>query len=281
MNSNLTIVFVTYHSEKKLKKYLNQFKGLFKVIVVENSGNKELIKYEKKFSNIRIIINKKNTGFGSGANLGLSKVKTKYALHIDLDTSLSNKSIKELIFNAKKIQNFAIMGPKIKNFNYNKKHFLKKNVFKNTDEMNFIDGCCLLFNMHQMKKIGFFDNNFFLYFEETDLIKRCIDNSKKVLMINNIKIYHQGRSSSSSKLDSIIEENRNWHYMWSKFYFFKKHYGYLFASLIISKHLSSSLIKFLFFLFKDDLIKKRKYRARLSGCLNGLFLKKAWFRPKI
>jgi len=55
----------------------------------------------------------------------------------------------------------------------------------------------------------------------------------------------------------------------------------LFASLIISKHLSSSLIKFLFFLFKDDLIKKRKYRARLSGCLNGLFLKKAWFRPKI
>ena len=113
MNSNLTIVFVTYHSEKKLKKYLNQFKGLFKVIVVENSGNKELIKYEKKFSNIRIIINKKNTGFGSGANLGLSKVKTKYALHIDLDTSLSNKSIKELIFNAKKIQNFAIMGPKI------------------------------------------------------------------------------------------------------------------------------------------------------------------------
>ena len=126
MNSNLTIVFVTYHSEKKLKKYLNQFKGLFKVIVVENSGNKELIKYEKKFSNIRIIINKKNTGFGSGANLGLSKVKTKYALHIDLDTSLSNKSIKELIFNAKKIQNFAIMGPKIKNFNYNKKHFLKK-----------------------------------------------------------------------------------------------------------------------------------------------------------
>ena len=34
--------------------------------------------------------------------------------------------------------------------------------------MKFVDGCCLLFNMKQMKPVGFFDKNFFLYFEETD-----------------------------------------------------------------------------------------------------------------
>ena len=65
-----------------------------------------------------IIINKKNTGFGSGANLGLKKVKTKYALHLDLDTSFSNKSINKLINKAIQIDDFGIIGPRIQNFKY-------------------------------------------------------------------------------------------------------------------------------------------------------------------
>ena len=211
MNKDLTIIFVTYHSEKRLIKYLKQLKKNYKIIVIENSSNHKLKKDIKKISNAEIIINKKNTGFGSGANLGLKKVKTKYALHLDLDTSFSNKSINKLINKAIQIDDFGIIGPRIQNFKYIDKHFIKKKVFKNTNQMNFIDGCCLLFNMKQMKKIGFFDSNFFLYYEETDLLKRCVDNHKKIYMLNDVKIYHEGRSSSDSKISSFIEENRNWH----------------------------------------------------------------------
>ena len=49
--------------------------------------------------------------------------------------------------------------------------------------MNFIDGSCLLFDMKKIKKIGYFDENFFLYFEETDLIRRCINNNKMFLWL--------------------------------------------------------------------------------------------------
>ncbi len=281
MNKDLTIIFVAYHSEKRIIKYLKQFQENFKVIIVENSKDYSLVKKVKKFSNAKVIINSKNTGFGAGSNLALKKIKTKYALQIDLDTIFSNKSIIDLIKRANQITDFAIIGPFVKNFKYKEEQFIKKKIFKNINQMNFIDGCCLLFNMKQIRKIGFFDTNIFLYFEETDLIKRCVDSSKKVLMIENIKIYHEGRASSSPELNSIIEENRNWHYMWSKFYYFRKHYNYFFAIFKIFHHIVSSIFKILINHIIGNDKKKLIYRARLSGCINAVLLKKSWFRPKI
>lgn len=57
MNNNITIIFVTFYSDKKLLKYLNQFKNKFKVIIIENSQNKKIKLLKNK--NINIIINKK------------------------------------------------------------------------------------------------------------------------------------------------------------------------------------------------------------------------------
>jgi len=281
MNKELTIIFVAFHSEKRIIKYLQQFKKEFKVIIVENSKDYTLVKKIKKFSNTKIIVNKKNTGFGAGSNLALKQVKTKYALQIDLDTRFDNKSIKELVNQANIIKDFAIIGPFVKNFKYKEEQFIKKKLYKNINQMNFIDGCCLLFNMKQMKKIGFFDKNIFLYFEETDLIKRCVDKSKKVLMIDNIKIYHEGRSSSKSQLNTIIETNRNWHYMWSKFYYFNKHYSYIYALKKIIRHLISSIFKILINHIMGNKNKKIIYKARFNGCVNALLLRKSWFRPQI
>ena len=79
MNKELTIIFVAFHSEKRIIKYLQQFKKEFKVIIVENSKDYTLVKKIKRFSNTKIIVNKKNTGFGAGSNLALKQVKTKYA----------------------------------------------------------------------------------------------------------------------------------------------------------------------------------------------------------
>tara|TARA_B110000196_G_C21030173_1_gene607192 strand:+ start:135 stop:980 length:846 start_codon:yes stop_codon:yes gene_type:complete len=281
MNKELTIIFVGFYSEKKIIKYLKQFKKYFKVIIIENSKDYSLVKKIKKFSNAKVIVNNKNTGFGAGINLALKKVKTKYALQIDLDTIFSNKSINDLVEQANKLKDFAIIGPFVKNFKYQEDQFIKRKISKNTNQMNFIDGCCLLFNMKQMRKIGFFDTNIFLYFEETDLIKRCVDKSKKVLMIDNIKIYHEGRSSSSDELIPIIEENRNWHYMWSKFYYFRKHYNYLYAFFKISRHFISAILKILINHITGNEKKKLIYLARFSGCINAMMLKKSWFRPKI
>ena len=139
--------------------------------------------------------------------------------------------------------------------------------------MKFVDGCCMLFNIKIFKKIGFFDENYFLYFEESDLFKKCEKYKKKIFMIDNIFINHKGRSSSESVHNAQIEINRNWHYMWSKFYFNNKHYGYLFAIFNSGRNLISAITKFLFYSLIKNKKRKQIYFARYQGCINSMLLK--------
>ena len=85
-----------------------------------------------------------------------------------------------------------------------------------------------------MKKFNknFFDENFFLYFEEIDLCKNVKKKGGTIYLDRNIKIMHEGASSVSKDKIQELEKNRNWHWMWSTFYFHKKHKG-LFISVII------------------------------------------------
>ena len=279
MKNNVTIILVSFYAYKNLVRYLNQFKKKFKIIIIDNSNDKRIIAHKNK--NIEILINKENLGFGSSVNLALKKVKTKYALHIDLDTKLSNEDICKLINKANSIEDFTMMVPKIRNHNYKKKDFITKNLYKNIHHMNYVDGCCMLLKMQEIKKIGFFDKNIFLYFEETDLQKRIIDKSKKILMYDQSLIYHQGKSSSEKKYDYEIELNRNWHFMWSKFYFIRKHYGYVEAILRTFKHFYSSFFKYIFYKLTMNEKKKMIYYCRFSGCWNAIILKNSWYRPNI
>tara|TARA_B100000287_G_scaffold201639_1_gene190464 strand:+ start:1020 stop:1865 length:846 start_codon:yes stop_codon:yes gene_type:complete len=281
MNDLLTIVFVSFYSEKKILDYLKYFNNNFKIIIIDNANDLNLKVKLQGFSILKIINNKENIGFGAALNQGLEMVNTKYAMHLDIDTKFEISSINKMITEAEKIKDFAMLGPKISNYTYKNNHFIKKKYENNYNLMKYMEGCCLFFNLNEIKKIGFFDENFFLYFEEVDLVTRCLKKSLKVIMIDDISIEHIGGSSVSEEFSSEVEINRNWHYMWSKFYYFKKHSGYFYALLQVSRHIISSFLKFIYYLiFKNDK-KKIIYKARLSGCINSILLKKSWFRPKI
>lgn len=281
MNDKVTIIFVSFYSEKKILQYLKHLDNNFKVIVIDNANDNSLNEKLQKFSNLQIIVNKENIGFGAATNQGLNNVETEYALHLDIDSKIEIDSINKMVEEADKINEFAILGPLIVNHTYKEENYIKKNYEKNYNLMNFLEGCCLFFNMNEMKEIGFFDENIFLYFEEVDLIKRCLKQSKRIIMIDNITIEHKGRSSVDEKFNVEIEINRNWHYMWSKFYYHKKHFSYLYAFFKIIRHIISGFFKFIFYSLSGNNNKKSVYKARLSGCINGVLLKKSWFRPKI
>ena len=77
-----------------------------------------------------------------------------------------------------------------------------------------------------------------------------------------------------------MELSRNWHWMWSTFYYHRKHGGYLFALFKISKKFLSSLFKVIFFTIFFQKQRKEIYQHRLSGIINSVIGKKAWYRPK-
>jgi len=100
-------------------------------------------------------------------------------------------------------------------------------------------------------------------------------------MTKRVSIFHKGRSSSNKNYNKEIEINRNWHYLWSKFYFYKKHYGYFYALFKVSSTFLSATLKIIIYFFLGNKFKKKIYLARFSGILNSMMNKKSWYRPNI
>ena len=276
MNKNeITIVINAFKSQNKLLKCLESIEPQHKIILIENSEDYFFkTKIEKKFVNLKCIITGENLGYAKGNNLGLSKVETKYALIVNPDAVLEKNAIKNFFITAELIKNFAIIGPAIQ-----ESHNLKK--IKKILEVDSVKGFAMFLNLEEFKDIGFFDNNFFIYLEEIDLCKRLKKNNKKIFLDPSILINHQGGSSHDEKHNYEMELSRNWHWMWSLFYYNKKYRGYFFAFLLVVPYFFSSLSKIVFYSITLNKNKRSIYRQRLSGLFNSIIGKESWYRPKV
>ena len=73
-------------------------------------------------------------------------------------------------------------------------------------------------------------------------------NNGKLFIIKNSKIHHLGAQAVDDKYSEEIELSRNWHWMWSKFYFNKKHRGFFISTLLGLISLLGKLFK-IFYLY--------------------------------
>ena len=271
----LTIVIVTFKSEKKIFKCLESIPNDIPVFVIENSNNENFKKnLENNFNNVNCVLTGENKGYSSANNIGLKLVKTNYALILNPDTVLDKDAVNNFFNSANEIKDFWLIGP-------GNNQSLKIN-FESNDllEVNNLKGFAIFFNIRKFKK-EYFDENFFLYFEEIDLCKRIKNMNGKIYLDNNIIIKHDGASSVEKSNFLELEKNRNWHWMWSTFYFHKKHKGFLFAFVIIFPKLLSALINTIFYQLIFNSSKRDIYFCRLSGILNSILGKKSWYRPKL
>jgi GT2 family glycosyltransferase len=276
MESNeLTIVTVTFKSEEKILNCLNSISNEIPVIVVENSNNEKFKdKIEKNYRNARCILTGENKGYSAANNVGLKLVKTKYALVLNPDTKLDKDAIKNFLLISSNVKDFWLMGPgndQIVNLNFDNNSLV---------EVENLKGFAIFFNMTKFNQ-DFFDENFFLFFEEIDLCKRVKKNKGKIYLNKDIIIHHEGAASVKKFNTLTLEKNRNWHWMWSTFYFHKKHKGYYLALWIVLPKLLSSCIKTFFYLLILNSKKRDIYFCRLSGIFNSLLGKKSWYRPAI
>ena len=276
---DLTIIIVSFKSEDILHRCIKSIDKKYPIIVVENSIDKKLkLELEQKYQNVNCILPKENLGYGGGNNLGLSKVKTNYTLILNPDVILMENSIENFFITVSKFPNFGIIAPisaneRYDNFNHEKDINIK--------EVENVKGFAMFFNMKNLKKSNFFDDNFFLYLEEIDLCKRVRLMDIKIFIDPSIKVEHFGGTSHISEISEPMELSRNWHWMWSSFYFNKKHYGYLSALIKIFPKFFSSLFKFIFYLIIFKKNKSDIYKHRLLGIINSVLLKKSWYRPSI
>ena len=286
---NLTIVIVTFKSEEVIHDCINSIGNGIKIIVVENSNNPEFKnKIEKKYNNVECVISTENLGMGRGNNLGINLTKTDYVLILNPDVVLEKSTMDELFIASNLISNFTILAPisDKKNYpNYQIDNGQKiSEITASSFEVKSVDGFAMLLNKKKLDKIFFneyFDESFFMYLENDDLCKRVIDAQEDIYIIPASKIKHLGGKAVDSKYDNEVELSRNWHWIWSKFYYNEKHFGYLSAFLTGLPKFISSLIKYLFFLALRKKFKQKVYLNRASGFFNAAKKKPSWYRPEI
>jgi GT2 family glycosyltransferase len=279
---NVTFIIVTYRSKNVIHRCIKSIDSKIKIIVIENSNNFFIKKdLEQKYSNVKVIISGKNLGYGKGNNLGLKKVKTQYAFIINPDAYLDKNTLPEIKKSIHLLNNdFSIIAPNLKtNFGYFfKKH---KNEIRNKEffQVDYVEGFAMILNLKKIKLNNFFDEKIFLFLEEIDLCKRIGDSGGKIYIINNSKVYHSAKKGSGEDLE--IDLCRNWHWMWSLFYYNAKHFGLLKAYCVTLNKLTSSLFRFvLATLFFNS--KKRKINFyRILGLVNAYQGKPSWLRPYV
>ena len=129
---NITVVINTFHSQDIINECLDSIDLNLKVIIIENSDNINFkADLENKYSNVNCYLTGDNLGYAKGNNLGISKVKTEYALILNPDAKLRKDTIKNFLITAKKIKNFSIIGPADQDeFSSIKKHKFQEDVFK-------------------------------------------------------------------------------------------------------------------------------------------------------
>ena len=282
-SNNLTFVIVTFNSRKVIYDCLNSLPSDFNKLIVENSSDEELKKeLERNYDKTEVILSR-NIGMGAANNIGILKSNTQYVYVLNPDVILK----KDTLFNINKsiygLENFAILSPISDNLNYpnyktgSQTQTLNNNKIKKVEE---IDGYSMIINKNYFSDNIYFDEKFFMYLENVDLCLRTKNKHGKIFIIQNSKIHHLGSQAVDDKFSKEIELSRNWHWMWSKYYFNKKHRGILISILSGLISLSGNFLKYLICTITFN--KKRIiYKMRLSGTINALLGKKSWYRPEI
>ena len=291
IKNNLTFVIVTYESDEVIDDCLSSIPNNYPVIIIENSGKEEFQrKIEKKYPNVKCEVMKKNEGYCLGNNLGIKLSKTRLVFILNPDVRLQNNVLEELNKISNESKKFAILAPSLisneakegfgltKNYGSNKENLNTTSEFFETD---YVQGCALLIDKYELKDIGFFDENIFLFCDDIDLCKRVKNSGKKIYVSKKAKVEHLGAKAVRDEFFNEVEFSRNWHWMWSTFYYHKKHSGYFFALKKTSKKLITSIIKLLFFTLTFNHIKKKIYLMRFLGLYNSILGKKSWYRIKI
>ena len=286
-SNNLTFIIVTFKSRNVIFDCLNSLPKNFSKLIIENSSDQELKKeIEQNYVDTHVILST-NIGMGAGNNIGILKSKTDFVYILNPDVKFNENTFKFLNNSITNLKDFAILSPISDNLNYpNYKVETRTNI--SSDELNKdlmpvseIDGYSMIINKKYFSDKNYFDENFFMYLENVDLCLRAKKNNGKLFIAQKSKINHLGAKAVDEKFQEQIEYSRNWHWMWSKFYFNKKYKGILISLIIGLISLLINSFKYFIYLLILNKIKKKAYLMRISGLWNSMIGKTSWYRPKI
>ena len=269
VKKNITIIIVSHKGREKVIKFVKVLSKKLNILIIDNSKDIVLKKKLKKFQNIKVLF-MKNNGYGAAINYARKFVTTEYIFAFSPDVQgVNNRLIFEFYKKTISKFNFGALGPRF--LNVTQKSHVQSDIKKKIGDIKAISGSAIFINLRAFDKVNGFDENIFLFFEENDFCKRLRNIGYKIYQLNNTFIKHpKGVRSGVVKISRNaeflkLEQLYNWHFLWSKFYFFKKNYGKLLTLIIFIP----IIVRTCFRIFINSLLKKtntrKKYLARFNG----------------
>lgn len=225
----VSVIIVNWNGKKFVEECIDSLMKVsypnIEILFIDNSstdGSLELV--ENKYPKIRIIRNKENLGYAGGHEVGFKKAKGEAVLLLNTDTIVERNlilSLVEVLYSDKtigavqpkivmypqdeiidSIGTFFLISGDLYHYGREKKADLAK--YNKQMEIFSAKGVCLLFKKEVLDKTGFFDKDYFAYFEETDLCMRVWMSGYRVIYTPSSTVRHLGGASSKQLNWSFI-----------------------------------------------------------------------------
>lgn len=218
------------------------------VVVIDNGSKDKLSVSSLTGLSVKVLRSEKNLGFSGGQNKGIKYAienNADFVVILNNDTVVDKKLIQELLDSMNSNSNVGIVAPKIyfyPGLEFHKNRYKKvdlgkvfwyaggrmdwknvigvhrgvdevdKNQYEKIEETDFASGCCMMIRADIFKRVGLFDEKYFLYYEDNDLSVRTKKKNFKIIYNPKAILWHRNAASaggSGSYLqDYYITRNR-------------------------------------------------------------------------
>jgi len=224
---DISIIIVNWNTKELLIDCLTSVfqtikKSTFEVWLVDNASTDGSVETAKsRFPGIKIIENQENLGFAAANNRALKRMRGRYALLLNTDTIVTDGAVDEIYLFMDENPKIGLACGQLLNQDGTKQNSIanfpsllsllcnetvlrivlpkrfpsKRKEYRSPIEVDSCIGACMMARKEAMNEIGFFDEDYFFFFEETDLAYRIKQAGWKIFFIPSAGIFHaQGKS---------------------------------------------------------------------------------------
>lgn len=254
---DLSVIIVSYNCREYLERclrsvYASNARCSFGVVVVDNDshdGSASVVR--EKFPTVSLIENTENAGFARANNQALRQANARYVMLLNPDTLVHGGTFDAIVSFLDENDDVWALGPAIlnsdgtpqrtgvrfpSNWNLFVESLFLDRVLPNSRvfgahreiyadhakprEVDFVQGSCLVVRSAAIKEVGLLDEEYFMYFEETDWCIRMKHAGGRVVFFPGATVVHFGGGEVGH-----YDEQRLIHYHHSLIRFYRKHYG--------------------------------------------------------
>lgn len=240
-------VIVTYNPDSQLTELLKSLNAdirrkkdfLIKTVIVDNASSTGFPdSMPKEFRPDKIIRQKTNKGFAAGVNVGI-----RYALENKADSVIlinQDTYAKAGFYCYMCMNNSPIVAPVISfrrngkiTYDYGGKVYLPLGktyhlettdtaIPRNAETIDYVSGCCIKIDRRVFETIGFFDERYFLYYEDVDFCLRASDKGFRPAVEYKAEISHnlkEGKGKSAFQRKTLVLSYQRFIGKWVPWYF--------------------------------------------------------------